>query len=634
MFRNRLISVPVIDRGPYANGADWDLTMATARALGMRQTATIGALRCVDGFRAPSDPGPASRPDRARASHGADPSAPRGTIGQVAQELITIAEARARIAAAAGPPLGSERVGIGTRSTASSPTIWPPKRAGAPFACSAMDGYALGPGPTPGTSRLIGESRAGLPVAGLASRSGAGSADLDRRGGAGRDPRGRPAGGHRRAGRRRARRSPAPRSWPATTSAARARTCGRAIWSCPRDEDRPRRDRRRRRGWRRRADRRAPPARQHPLHRRRAQGAGSGARPGEIHNSNEPMLRALAQRAGAALAPGGRVPTTPRATEAALARALEQCDVLVVSGGVSVGPHDHVRPALERLGVVAALLGRRAPARPPDLVRQPRQAARVRASRQPGVRGRHVLAVRARRRSTHCSARGRGRRCWSRASLAVDVRRNGVRDQAIRVELAVLRRSARRDAHGRAGLAPADLARAGRRARADPLRRGGAAGRHDRRARPAARLTGAVVGANTRRSRRGAGAGAGRSRDLRSPRSPAWLARRRLKVARSPVRLLIISPPEVDGDRGRRRGPFRAVGPADALPEQELDRLWSPANLENLGRTYWRFLSRVTLGLIRVVYSEGERAVVLLGAVHVAALRRARLRARRAPTGG
>ncbi len=44
MFRDRLISVPVIDRGPYANGADWDLTMATARALGMRQTATIGAL--------------------------------------------------------------------------------------------------------------------------------------------------------------------------------------------------------------------------------------------------------------------------------------------------------------------------------------------------------------------------------------------------------------------------------------------------------------------------------------------------------------------------------------------------------------------------------------------------------------
>lgn len=43
-FRGRAITVPVIDRGPYANGADWDLTMATARALGVRTTTTIGAL--------------------------------------------------------------------------------------------------------------------------------------------------------------------------------------------------------------------------------------------------------------------------------------------------------------------------------------------------------------------------------------------------------------------------------------------------------------------------------------------------------------------------------------------------------------------------------------------------------------
>ena len=43
----------------------------------------------------------------------------------------------------------------------------------------------------------------------------------------------------------------------------------------------------------------------------------------------------------------------------------------------------------------------------------------------------------------------------------------------------------------------------------------------------------------------------------------------------------------------------------------DLDRLWNPANLENLGRTYWRFLSRVTLGLIRVIYGENERSAVL-----------------------
>lgn len=44
-YRAHTIVVPVIDRGPYANGADWDLTEATANALGMRETDTIGAAR-------------------------------------------------------------------------------------------------------------------------------------------------------------------------------------------------------------------------------------------------------------------------------------------------------------------------------------------------------------------------------------------------------------------------------------------------------------------------------------------------------------------------------------------------------------------------------------------------------------
>ena len=43
-YRGRTIVVPVIDRGPYANGADWDLTEATGRALGIPGTATIGAV--------------------------------------------------------------------------------------------------------------------------------------------------------------------------------------------------------------------------------------------------------------------------------------------------------------------------------------------------------------------------------------------------------------------------------------------------------------------------------------------------------------------------------------------------------------------------------------------------------------
>jgi rare lipoprotein A len=43
-YRGQTLIVPVIDRGPYANGADWDLTMATAKVLGMDSTAQIGAV--------------------------------------------------------------------------------------------------------------------------------------------------------------------------------------------------------------------------------------------------------------------------------------------------------------------------------------------------------------------------------------------------------------------------------------------------------------------------------------------------------------------------------------------------------------------------------------------------------------
>jgi hypothetical protein len=43
-YQGRTLSVPVIDRGPYANGADFDLTMATGKALGLTGTSQIGAV--------------------------------------------------------------------------------------------------------------------------------------------------------------------------------------------------------------------------------------------------------------------------------------------------------------------------------------------------------------------------------------------------------------------------------------------------------------------------------------------------------------------------------------------------------------------------------------------------------------
>jgi rare lipoprotein A len=42
-YKGQVITVPVIDRGPYAHGANWDLTMATGRAIGMLETEVIGA---------------------------------------------------------------------------------------------------------------------------------------------------------------------------------------------------------------------------------------------------------------------------------------------------------------------------------------------------------------------------------------------------------------------------------------------------------------------------------------------------------------------------------------------------------------------------------------------------------------
>jgi rare lipoprotein A len=45
LYRGRRITVPVVDRGPFANGAQWDLTSATAQALGFEHTDRVGAVR-------------------------------------------------------------------------------------------------------------------------------------------------------------------------------------------------------------------------------------------------------------------------------------------------------------------------------------------------------------------------------------------------------------------------------------------------------------------------------------------------------------------------------------------------------------------------------------------------------------
>jgi len=73
--------------------------------------------------------------------------------------------------------------------------------------------------------------------------------------------------------------------------------------------------------------------------------------PGGIYGSNGVALAALAERAGAAVVAEATVPDDLEGTRAAIGDALGSADVVVVSGGVSVGPHDHVKPALRELGV-------------------------------------------------------------------------------------------------------------------------------------------------------------------------------------------------------------------------------------------------------------------------------------------
>jgi len=49
------------------------------------------------------------------------------------------------------------------------------------------------------------------------------------------------------------------------------------------------------------------------------------------------------------------------------------------------------------------------------------------------------------------------------------------------------------------------------------------------------------------------------------------------------------------------------------LPRAELERIWSGEYLERLARTYWRFLTRVSLGLLRVLYTDDAREIALIG---------------------
>jgi hypothetical protein len=61
------------------------------------------------------------------------------------------------------------------------------------------------------------------------------------------------------------------------------------------------------------------------------------------------------------------------------------------------------------------------------------------------------------------------------------------------------------------------------------------------------------------------------------------------------------------------RGAVRSIQSAEVVLQDEvIDELWSPRSLERLARTYWRFLIRATLGIVRIYYEEDARYVCVL----------------------
>jgi molybdopterin molybdotransferase len=78
---------------------------------------------------------------------------------------------------------------------------------------------------------------------------------------------------------------------------------------------------------------------------------GAPLPPGGIHDSNAIALAGYVEQAGGVVVSRTRVADTAEATHAAVTAALDGADVLISTGGVSVGAHDHVKGALAAAGV-------------------------------------------------------------------------------------------------------------------------------------------------------------------------------------------------------------------------------------------------------------------------------------------
>jgi molybdopterin molybdotransferase len=80
--------------------------------------------------------------------------------------------------------------------------------------------------------------------------------------------------------------------------------------------------------------------------------APADMKPGAIYNSNRFFLRTLLQRLGCEVSDLGIVPDRRELTLAALRTAADHHDLILTSGGVSVGEEDHIKPAVQQLGAL------------------------------------------------------------------------------------------------------------------------------------------------------------------------------------------------------------------------------------------------------------------------------------------
>ncbi|WP_370978849.1 gephyrin-like molybdotransferase Glp [Agaribacterium sp. ZY112] len=165
--------------------------------------------------------------------------------------------------------------------------------------------------------------------------------------------------------------------------------------------------------------------------------AGKGPlKPGQIYDSNGPMLEAYARELGCNIVMRSHAPDDLQASETLFKEAAEKAELILSCGGVSVGEEDHVRTALENLGELDFWKIRIKPGKPLAYARLPKKDGGTCAFI--GLPGNPVSAyvcchlfastlVRAMQTQQHCFPKSR------QATSAFNIKQTGKRPEFIRV---------------------------------------------------------------------------------------------------------------------------------------------------------------------------------------------------------